>query len=161
LIPVCGAIGGLISALVVGQLGLPRRHVLAMYLTWGLGILGLAGYGASTRLVEMLAISFAMGGLMTIGSVVWGTLMHRLVPQELLGRVSAFDWTLSIVLTPLGYATLGPLAVAFGASRTMIVAGIAGALVHFAFLLALPRLRDPEHDERMLADGAAARLQES
>lgn len=161
LIPACGAIGGLLMAVVIGQLGLPRRHVLAMYLGWGVGLLGLAGYGASTRLVEMLAIAFAMGAVMTIGNVVWGTLMHVLVPQQLMGRVSAFDWTLSIVLTPIGYATLGPLAVAFGPSRTLIVAGIAGALVHVLFLVALPRLREPERDERMLPGRPDSRLQES
>lgn len=159
LVPVCSAVGGLVSAAVVGQLGLPRRHVLVMYLAWGTGMLGLVGYGLAASLPELLVIAVGMGAIMTVSNVTWGTLMHRLVPQQLLGRVSAFDWTLSIVLTPIGYATLGPIAVAFGPSRTLVVAGIAAAATHVLFLLALPGVREPERDARMLAGKAG--LQES
>jgi hypothetical protein len=71
------------------------------------------------------------------------------VPNRLLGRVSSFDWFISIGLVPVSYALTGPLAAALGERTVLIGAGVVGALVTFAFLF-LPGLRAIEHDERLL-----------
>jgi hypothetical protein len=75
--------------------------------------------------------------------VVWGTLMHTLVPREMLGRVTSLDWMVSIGLVPVSFALTGPAAQLFGVDRTMIGAGIAGGVVFTAFLF-LPGMRDTE-----------------
>jgi hypothetical protein len=58
----------------------------------------------------------------------------------MLGRVSSIDWVISIALLPLSYAIAAPAAHAFGAQRTLVIAGVLGALVTLTFLY-LPGLR--------------------
>lgn len=149
-----GAVGGLVGSLLLGQLGLPRRHIVLMFVSWAIGVLCISGYGLANSVPPMWAASAVAGAAMTVGAVVWGTLMHSLVPKRLLGRVSAFDWTLSIALTPVAYAVLGPVGEAFGASRTLIVCGVVGSVLHVAFL-ALPGIRGPEGDERVVTAARA------
>ena len=80
--------------------------------------------------------------------MIWFTAMQRLVPGELLGRVSSLDWMISILGTPISFLVVGPLAKAFGADAVLIAAGVlgAGATVVFAFM---PGARDPERDGRL------------
>jgi hypothetical protein len=65
------------------------------------------------------------------------------VPAELLGRVSALDWLVSIGLTPVSFALAGPVAEAIGVEAALIGAGILATIATLAFL-AVPGLRDPE-----------------
>ena len=153
LIATFGAVGGLVGSLVLGQLGLPRWHMVLMFVSWALGVACIAGYGVANAVPQMWVFAAVSGAAMTIGSVVWGTLMHSLVPKELLGRVSAFDWTVSLALTPVGYAVLGPLGEAIGASKTLILCGVIGGALHVLFL-ALPGIRGPEGDERVVTAAA-------
>jgi hypothetical protein len=60
-----------------------------------------------------------------------------------LGRVSSFDWFISIGLVPLSFAITGPVAAVFGARTTLVGAGILGGIVTFGFLF-LPGMRDVE-----------------
>ena len=46
--------------------------------------------------------------LFELGTIVWITMMQRLVPRRLLGRVSSLDWMVSIGLVPLSFALTGP-----------------------------------------------------
>jgi hypothetical protein len=85
-----------------------------------------------------------------LGNVVWGVMMKRLVPNELLGRVSSWDWFVSIGLVPLSFAMTGPLAQAVGARTLLLAAGATGAVTMLAFL-GLPGVRDPErHSARII-----------
>lgn len=77
--------------------------------------------------------------------VIWVTLVQRLVPSELLGRVSSLDWMISIAGVPLSFAVVGPAADAFGVDTTLIAAGVLGAAITFAFMF-YPGARDPERD---------------
>ena len=45
-----GGVGSIVSAIAIGQLGLPRRYVTVMYACWALGVALLAGYGLMTSL---------------------------------------------------------------------------------------------------------------
>jgi hypothetical protein len=74
---------------------------------------------------------------------VWATTKGRLVPTRLLGRVSSFDWFISIGLIPVSFALTGPVAALFGVRATLIGAGILGGVVTLAFLF-LPGMRDVE-----------------
>lgn len=40
-----GGVGALTAAIVVGQLGTPRRHITFMYVTWAVATFAVAGYG--------------------------------------------------------------------------------------------------------------------
>jgi MFS family permease len=153
LIATFGAVGGLAGSLVLGQLGLPPRYMVLMFVSWAAGVACIAGYGVANTVPQMWVFAAVSGAAMTIGSVVWGTLMHSLVPKELLGRVSAFDWTVSLALTPVGYAVLGPLGEAIGAAKTLVLCGVIGGALHVLFL-ALPGIRGPEGDGRVVTAAA-------
>jgi hypothetical protein len=95
-----------------------------------------------------MAACFAFNALEGAGTIVWATTKGRLVPDRLLGRVSSFDWFISIALVPISYAFTGPVASALGAQATLIGAGLLGGAVTMAFLF-LPGMRDIERDDRL------------
>jgi DHA3 family tetracycline resistance protein-like MFS transporter len=132
-----GAIGG---ALIVGHRGMPRRFITFMFTTWAVATLAVAGYGLAREPWQAMVASLAFNGLETAGTIVWATTKHRMVPGELLGRVSSFDWFISIGLVPLSFALTGPVAAVLGARTTLVLAGVLGAVVTFAALF-LPGMR--------------------
>jgi MFS family permease len=136
-------IGSILAALLIGQLGLPRLKVTAMYLVWSVGVGLLAGYGLMTALWQALLIGFVVNALFEVGQIIWITLLQTLVPRQLLGRVSSLDWLVSTGLVPVSFALTGPVAAAVGVSATMIGAGLVGAFF-MGILLFLPGVRDPE-----------------
>ncbi|MFN2389917.1 MAG: MFS transporter, partial [Actinomycetota bacterium] len=148
-----GGLGSIAVSLAMGQRGLPRNHMVFMYLAWGGGTMLIALYAFVTATWQAIAVGIAIGGLFTLGMVVWGTLLQKLVPSELLGRVSSFDWLVSTSLVPLSFALTAPAAALLGAQRTLVAAGLLGGLSFTVFLL-LPGMRDTERDERLHADPA-------
>ena len=155
-----GGIGSLGCAVVMGQTGLPRRDITFMYLAWTLATVAVIGYGLASAVWMLMLASLAFNGLETAGTIVWATVKQRHVPPELLGRVSSFDWLISIGLLPLSFALTAPVSAAIGAQTTLIVAGALGAVVTFAALL-LPGMRAVEErsvEERppALVPGSAA-----
>jgi DHA3 family tetracycline resistance protein-like MFS transporter len=92
-----------------------------------------------------MAACLVFSGLETAGTIVWATTKHRLVPAGLLGRVSSFDWFISIGLLPLSFALTGPVAGLIGARATLVGAGVLGGLVTIAALF-LPGMRSIERE---------------
>jgi MFS family permease len=129
-----GGVGALLGSLLIGQLGQPRRRVLAMYLLWSLATLGVAAYSLTTAVWQFAAVCFVAIAGLVVGGIIWTTLLQELVPAGLLGRVASLDLLVSFALVPLSMAITGPLADAIGVRTTMLLAGLLGSLV----LLALP-----------------------
>ena len=143
LVLAAGGVAALVAAFLVGRTGLPRRTMTFTYLMWVVATLAVAGYGlAQTRWQAMAAAAF-VSGFEAVGAVAWMTTKQRLVPGQLLGRVSSFDWFISIALVPLSYAVTAPVAELVGARTTLIGSGVVGALVTFGFLF-VPGVRDPD-----------------
>jgi DHA3 family tetracycline resistance protein-like MFS transporter len=138
-----GGVGSILAALLVGQLGLPRLKITAMYLVWSVGVALMAGYGLMTALWQALLIGFLVNALFEVGQIIWITLLQTLVPRKLLGRVSSLDWLVSTGLVPVSFALTGPVAAVLGPSTTMIGAGLVGAFF-MGILVFLPGVRDPE-----------------
>jgi len=139
-----GGAGSFLGALVVGRTGLPRRHVTFMWGAWCVGDLMFIGLAVANAAWQMCLVAFIAFGLGTAALVVWNTLMNTLVPPELLGRVSSFDWFVSIGLTPLSFAITGPVASVLGARTTLGVSGALGAAT-FLFVF-IPGVRNPERE---------------
>jgi MFS family permease len=135
-----GAIG---SALIIARTGLPRHFITFMFAAWSAQSTLLVGFALATGAWTFALISLLSGSLGAAANVVWGSLMMRLVPDGLRGRVSSFDWMASIGLIPLSFAITGPIAEAVGATTTLLVAGCLGGAAMFAFL-AVPGVRDPQ-----------------
>ena len=138
-----GGVGALAAAVLVGQLGLPRRPLTFMYATWALSVIVLVPYGVATELWHAVAASVVGGAGFTAAIIAWTTLMHRLVPANVLGRVTSFDWFVSVSLIPVSFALTGPIAAAIGSRTTLVAAGLLGTPLMLVFLF-LPGLRDVE-----------------
>jgi MFS family permease len=130
-----GGVGAILVSTVIGERGLPAQPIVFVLSMWALATFSLAGFGVSDTLWHPIAVAVVLLGGITAGQIVWGTLEHRYVPNELLGRVSSVDWLVSTSLLPLSFLVAGPAGEAFGARRTLIVAGIAGAAAMLACLL--------------------------
>ena len=140
-----GGVGSIIAALVMSRRGLPRRHMLFLYVTWTLATVAIAGFGFATHLWQAMAADFVSGALGTAGLIVWATLTQKLVPTRLLGRVQSVDWLVSIGLVPVSFALTGPVAGVIGVQATLIAAGVVGGITTFAFLF-FPGMRETERD---------------
>jgi hypothetical protein len=143
-----GGVGSVLAAVAVGQRGLPRRPVIFTFACWALGTLLLAAFALASAPWQVMTAAFVMAALLTIGQIIWATLQHRLVPGNLLGRVSSFDWLLSTSLLPLSLALTGPTAEALGAATTTLWA----ALIRCALIIAFvgsPGLRAVEREAHL------------
>jgi MFS family permease len=138
-------LGNVAGSLFMGRRPMPQRPVTFMYLCWGVGILPLAGYAAATETWHLMPLTFLIGFSMSVGLVIWTTLMQTRVPRDLRGRVNSLDWFVSIGLTPVSFALVGPVSKAIGIDATFMVAGIGAAVVMLAMLAFIPGLREPAH----------------
>jgi MFS family permease len=139
-----GGLGAILSAVICGARGLPRRDITCMYICWTLATLSIAGYGLAQASWQLMVACFMFNVLETAGTIIWATAKQRHVPPNLLGRVSSFDWLISIGLLPLSFALTGPLSSLIGARATLIWAGIVGGVVTLAALF-LPGMRAIEN----------------
>jgi len=144
LILAAGGVAALAAAFVVGQTGLPRRTMTFIYLAWAFATLSVAGYGLAHTRWQAMGAAALISGFEALGAVAWTTTKQRLIPGALLGRVSSFDWFISISLVPVSYAVTAPVAAALGTRETLVGAGVLGALVTLGFLF-VPGVRDPDH----------------
>ena len=141
-----GGIGAVAASLVMGQRGQPRRHMTFVYTTWAVATFAVAGYGLATLPWHLMAACFVFNALESAGTIVWSTTKHRLVPPALLGRVSSYDWFVSIGLLPVSFALTGPAAALLGARGALVAAGVLGGVVTIGFLF-LPGMRAIERDQ--------------
>ena len=128
-------LGSALGALAVSTRSLPRRYLTVMMMLWGFGSLPLAVVGVTGSFPVMAIALFMVGLASGAGMVIWGTLLQRRVPAQMLGRVSSLDFFVSLSFMPLSMAVAGPLSkvvpveVIFGAAGLLPVALAAVALV--------------------------------
>lgn len=122
-------IGGAIGSMVMAARPMPRRYLTVMNLGWGLGCLPLALYGYLEQVWVMVLLGFVVGALFSGPMVIWGTLLQRRVPPEMLGRVSSLDFFVSLLLMPVSMAVAGPVADTIGLRNTFLVAGLAPMVI--------------------------------
>jgi DHA3 family tetracycline resistance protein-like MFS transporter len=146
-----GGVGSVTVGLTMAQRKrLPRRAFTIMYLSWAVGMGMTAFFGLVTQVWQAMIVAFVAEGSIALLVVLWFTALQRLVPNELLGRVTSLDWMISIGLLPLSFAVVGPLATSIGADATLILAGVLGAASVLVILL-IPASRQPERDGSLAA----------
>ncbi len=136
-------IGGATGAIGVSARRPPRRYLSTMMLTWGFGSLFLAVIGWTHSFPLMAGASFAVGLSDGVGMVIWGTLLQRRVPPELLGRVSSLDFFVSLAFMPVSMAIAGPLSKVLSMQTIFLVAGTTPILLAMVTLFAT-RMPDDE-----------------
>ncbi len=117
-------VGGGIGAAAMASARLPRRYLTVMNLMWGLGCLPMAGVGLTSSVWVMAAGAFVVGAAFEGATVIWGTLLQRRVPPELLGRVSSLDFFVSLAFMPVSMALAGPVSAGIGMNPTFLLAGL-------------------------------------
>lgn len=100
----------------------PARPLLTGTLSAAVFSLLAATLALRAALPWQLATAAAAGALVADFEVLWNTALTTHIPAEVLSRVSAYDWFGSVVLLPVGYAVVGPIAAAIGVAATLWVA---------------------------------------
>jgi MFS family permease len=156
LIFAAGGVGAIAAALFRGQLGLPRRPLAVVYVTWTATAFSLIGYALVNAVWQAMIVSFISVGCLTTGGIVWTTVLQQAVPARMIGRVSSLDWVLSLGLAPLSYALTGPIAGALGAQSTLLWCGVVGGVVLALVYLLVPGVRTVATSEEEASTTAAA-----
>jgi MFS family permease len=94
------------------------------------------------------AFSFAA---IQLANALWDTMLQQHVPREAISRVSSYDWMISLVFMPVGFALAGPLSDAIGRDATLVAAAALAAVANVG-VLAIASVRNLE---RLDADGEA------
>jgi DHA3 family tetracycline resistance protein-like MFS transporter len=137
LVLAAGGAGGILGGLFMSWRGLPRQKLRFMYLAWGIAPLAISGYALATATWHLALLAGLLGAGLSLGTVVWATLMQTRVPPDRLGRVTSLDWLVSIGLTPVSFALTAPVAALAGTDATLIGAGVlsfAAPLALYAFV---------------------------
>ena len=137
-------VGGAVGSLGMASKKMPRRYLTWMNLVWGIACLPLIVIGYADQLWVVVVSAFVLGVLFSAPMVIWGTLLQRRVPPDLLGRVASLDFFVSIALMPVSMALAGPVSEAIGVSTTFLIAGVApiGFALVAVFWAKLPSGRD-------------------
>ena len=140
----------MLAALLISQVGLPRRHIAFMYAAFALGAVDLAIYALTSAPWQAMVVAFIASCGWTAGTVTWNTLVQRAVPAEILGRVRSVDWLAATALVPLSFVIVGPLADWAGVRPVMIGCGVARVGLHRR---RLPAPGHARHRKSALAQG--------
>ncbi|WP_396884624.1 tetracycline efflux MFS transporter Tet(V) [Mycobacterium sp. SMC-8] len=135
--------GSALGALSVSSRRLPRRYLTVMMTMWGLGSVPLVIVGVTSSFPLMAAATFVVGVTDGAGMVIWGTLLQRRVPPEMLGRVSSLDFFVSLAFMPVSFAIVGPLSKVVPMEAIFLAAGVAPVLLA-AVALRAARMRQDE-----------------
>ncbi|MBA4247028.1 MAG: MFS transporter [Microbacterium sp.] len=136
-------VGGALGSLAVASMRLPRRYLTVMIAAWGVGCAPLAIIGLTDQLWLMIVALFICGVLFSGATVIWGTLLQRRVPPEMLGRVSSLDFFVSLALMPISMAIAGPVGELIGIPVAFLAAGLI-PVVLAALTLLIARLGPDE-----------------
>ena len=119
--------------LVVGNVGLVLGGVPLLLLAKPTGTWPIAA--------GLFASSFGLALLNTL----WWSVVQARVPEDVLSRVSSWDWLISLVFNPVGLAVAGPIATAVGVRTALLVAAAVVAVPN-ALVCFLPSVRRVERE---------------
>lgn len=71
--------------------------------------------------IAVSALEAVTGVCVSLAITVWETALQQRVPEQAQSRVSSFDYLGSVLLMPLGYVLVGPVAQALGVGTTGLV----------------------------------------
>ncbi|MGW0574822.1 MFS transporter [Streptomyces sp. NPDC002920] len=118
--------GALLGALLATRIRPRLPLVFGQFLILPVGLFFVL-FAAGAPLLVLQGLALIAWACSELGDTLWYTALHEHVPEEALGRISSYDFFGSQVLKPIGFALVGPLGVALGASTVMY--GSAGVLV--------------------------------
>lgn len=140
-----GAFGGLAGGAVALRWR-PSRPLRAAFVVWAATTFPpLTLVEPFPAFVVGVASALSFAGI-TLGNAIWEATLQEQIPTDVLSRVSSYDWLVSLVFMPLGFALAGPAADVIGLHATLVAAATISLTVHLA-VLALPSARNLRRDE--------------
>lgn len=145
-----GSVGGGLMALRA----LPARPLVVGNLALTAAALPLAALAGPLPLgLVALAAALAFSGL-TFLNEAWSATMQQLIPPAVMARVSSYDWVVSLVAMPAGYALVGPAA-AWAGVRPVLLVAAALVAVPSALIVLVPGVRGVRRlDDGTIVSGA-------
>ncbi len=140
LITTGGGIGGLLGGIVALRWR-PSRPLLVSHLLIVVLAVYVLGFTFPLPTVVLAAASFASIGVIVVANTMWETVLQSQVPNESLSRVSSYDWAISLIFMPLGFAIWGPLSEWIGVDETLVLAATTIVLAKLAVVL-VPEVRE-------------------
>ena len=141
--------GALIGSLVSGWISYVRRQGIAVTIaacTWGAAI---AGFGFATSLWPALVLLAIAGGADFFSAVLRSTMLVRVTPRHLLGRLSGIEFAQGASAPNLGDVEAGVLASLTSIRFSVVSGGVFCIIGCVAVTLALPGFR--RYDARATA----------
>jgi predicted MFS family arabinose efflux permease len=137
-----GAVGGLVGS--AAALRFRPRHPLR----WSFPIVGAMALPLLALVPPLPAVAIGLAaavmfGSFTLSNALWDTVVAQQVPRRALSRVNAYDWMISLVFQPLGFALAGTLAATIGLDETLLAAAALSIAVNVG-VLAVRSVRDVE-----------------
>lgn len=113
------AVGVFVTAFFLARVTLrvPLRAIMVAFALWCVPMLVL---GTQVNVWLLTASFFVAGAALSLLDLAWNLTVQEKVPEEMLSRIMSIDGFFSFVATPIGQLAVGPLAVAFGASRVQL-----------------------------------------
>lgn len=140
----CFGIGGVLGNVIALRIPLRRPvFVAALALVGASTQAAIIGCGLGTA--GIAALELLAGICVALFFTLWDLSIQEQVPRHAVSRVSAYDFSVSLGLMPLGMAMAGPIADAVGLEATLLgmsAVGLAGALAWLA-QPSVRRLRRP------------------
>ncbi|MFT3661850.1 MAG: MFS transporter [Gordonia sp. (in: high G+C Gram-positive bacteria)] len=116
--------GAALGAFFFASIPMPRRYLTVMFTLWAVCTVPMAIMGFAYHTAWFVVAGFLIGLMLDGPMVLWGTLLQRRVPTELLGRISALDFFVSASLMPVSMALAAPVAQTIGIGWTFVLGGI-------------------------------------
>jgi MFS family permease len=152
----CFGIGGVLGNVVALRIPLRRPvFIAALALVGASTQAAIIGSGLGT--VGIAALELLAGVCVALFFTLWDLSIQEQIPRHAVSRVSAYDFSVSMGLMPVGMAMCGPIADAIGLHATLLgmsAIGLAGALGWLA-QPSVRRLHRPPPDTHIEPFGAA------
>lgn len=129
-----GGIGMVLGGIIVSVIALPRRQIPFILLAYAASCITIALAGAmpSNLFTAALFFWFISGVTYTAGNAPVISIIQRLIPNELQGRVLSLLSTLIGLASPVGLTLAAPLGEALGVRAVLIIGGILSTVVCLA-----------------------------
>ena len=148
-ISTAGGVGGVIGGIVALRWR-PSRPLLTSHLLILALVPYVAGFVVPLPTAALAALSLAGITTIIVANTLWETTLQSSIPNERLSRVSSYDWSVSLVFMPLGFALWGPLSEWIGVDETLLLAAgtIAAAKLLVSLVPEVRSMRRPDDAER-------------
>lgn len=141
-----GGATGVVASLVVARAGTPKRQITVLWVAYAASGGAIAALAFAPNVLVAALLTALEVGLMLYGDVLWFAMMQRLVPHEVLGRVSSLVFLFAFSLGPLGILFGGVAASWLGVRHAILLCGVISGLICLVVLV-VPGVLDPDRED--------------